>query len=487
MSDKLGLNDQVPLAHAKAGDDTQQVAKPKPLSRYVTEVDRWSRRNGRDLWMESAAIQNSFLKKSPDASNQQTAFSQSVGVPPEKDLVMSHEDCEATVTDVFGALFEMEPEFKPVEKVKDKARHKYLSEMADTVEWYKLRQQTACDHVTSAIASVQVVDTYAKMMRDAGKDENGQQKEPSEKQMTQAISQALTNSQAEVQAFNDMASTMAGMEDGQHQSIQIDHAIEMYKKVRKNRKLQSILIEAGRFIRLAQSIQKRKICHGRDDVVGTKLDGDIGDLIASEFSFLAAGDHKYQLLVDIIEGQAMCREWSSTEKVSKGPIVVYCDESGSMSGQPEIAAKALMLAMLYIGRLQKRWVMLMGFSGPNQQRSIVIEPDHIDQDALLKWLTGFYGGGTCINFLADMPTMLSGVGGPTEDIDLLMITDGAVFMDDARASSFAEWKERSKCRLHTFFIGCGIHGTLDKPLSDHVYSVYNLDTNSEAVEDVLGI
>lgn len=114
----------------------------------------------------------------------------------------------------------------------------------------------------------------------------------------------------------------------------------------------------------------------REELSGVVVGRSIEDALPSELA--ACGDEEIGTLFDLkfIEGQMTCFEKSgedfldvtSKEKVKrkmdeeKGPIIICVDTSGSMSGDPEMVAKAVALTLSLKAREQRRVCHIIEFS-----------------------------------------------------------------------------------------------------------------------------
>src|SRR5688572_10143074 len=92
----------------------------------------------------------------------------------------------------------------------------------------------------------------------------------------------------------------------------------LFKRVRNDPALRRICALAGRYRRVAQSRQRRKVTHGLDDMVGVELDGDVGRLVPSELARLCLPELELDTLRRLVERQAMCRQYQACEPVGKG-------------------------------------------------------------------------------------------------------------------------------------------------------------------------
>src|ERR1019366_9163122 len=115
-----------------------------------------------------------------------------------------------------------------------------------------------------------------------------------------------------------------------------------------------------------------KTRHGMDDVVGVMLDGDVGRLLPHELAKLGDDDLADDAMRRLVERQMMCREYPAVEPITRGPIIVCTDESGSMQGEKGHTAKALALALAWVARRQKRWIALCAYSGDSGERLLAL-------------------------------------------------------------------------------------------------------------------
>jgi uncharacterized protein with von Willebrand factor type A (vWA) domain len=243
---------------------------------------------------------------------------------------------------------------------------------------------------------------------------------------------------------------------------------------------------AGRHRRLAQSRQRRRLVHGCDDVVGVVLDGDPGRLLPHELAKLAIPGLEDDVLRRLAERQCMCREYRPSEPVGRGPVIVCCDESGSMHGEKGHAAKALALAMAWVARRQRRWCALVAYSGDSGERLLALPPGRWDEAALLDWLAQFIGRGSAIDVpVRELPEYYRRLGAPAGRTDVVFLTDARCSLSADLCASFNAWKTGVRARLVTLVIGDAA-GDL-AAVSDEVHLVRSLDVSEEAVGRTLSV
>lgn len=145
----------------------------------------------------------------------------------------------------------------------------------------------------------------------------------------------------------------------------------------------------------------------KEEIAGITLGRSIEDVVPSELA--TCGDSDLETLFDLkfIEGRLMCFEKSGVlfEKRTKdeaqtveretvdgrGPMILCIDTSGSMSGNPEVVAKAVSLALVMRARQEKRKCYLIKFSTGIEAQNV---GDGASLDAIIGFLSSSFNGGT---------------------------------------------------------------------------------------------
>jgi len=116
----------------------------------------------------------------------------------------------------------------------------------------------------------------------------------------------------------------------------------------------------------------------KEEIVGIKIGNELEHVLPQELALL--GDEETSILFDkkYVESELMCFDLEGTSQQTKevneesikevsedekmGPIIICVDTSGSMSGSPEIIAKAVALYLSSRAKSQKRDCFLINFS-----------------------------------------------------------------------------------------------------------------------------
>jgi hypothetical protein len=280
------------------------------------ELDEWALRRGKEIREESERVRKLDLD-------------------------------DHAVADFFGAAFEPDPQLTPA--CRDSSRHAFVQQLLQTPEYRSLHAATMLQDAAASIAAVAFAEQYAESRKEeeTGGDEGGKGAMDREMATIRAIGKALSKASEEVEEAREAAAAM-GFGPGSPGSNDPKAIVELYRRIRSNPSLRRICELAGRYRRVAQSRQRRKLTHGMDDMFGVTLGGEIDRALPHELAKLAIPECEDDVLRRLVERQVMCREYRASEPVGKGPIIVSVDESGSMEGDKVHTAKALALAMAWI-------------------------------------------------------------------------------------------------------------------------------------------
>ena len=320
--------------------------------------------------------------------------------------------------DTFDALFKNEPklleewQIKPdflvnkviADKLLESPRYKELRVMTQAdelasavgtevmseqlIEWIKEQKELndALNQLIEAAGGMESADGEGEGEDDEGKEgEEGKGKSNKKQTLAEAMKayeEAMQNFQAmsedrklnksidriaakvkdQVRETSDMISNWGLERSGTYTKRPVNEKMELLNKLRTNQKLQQIARLAGRYRRLALQTKREKVKKGLDETHSITQGDDLGRLIPAEWMRLAHPLTEQQFVADLIEKKTLIYQVKGKEKKARGPIITCIDESGSMSGLPEIWAKSVALALFEIAREQKRDFYVIHFS-----------------------------------------------------------------------------------------------------------------------------
>ena len=425
----------------------QMVSEPiKP--RCAMEVDDWGFRRGTQLLEESDRLR-------------------ALNIPKE------------AVVDFHAAAFEPDPRLNA--SCVDDSRLKFLQQLMETNEFQGLHASTQMHSCASEIAATAFAEQFAAQSAKPP----SQDKDQNEFSNLRAIGKALAQAEEEVELAHESAAAL-GFGKGQPGSNDAKKIGAIYKRVRSSKMLHKICNLAGKFRRLAQAKQRQKTKHGFDELLGLKADNDLGRMLPQELVALLDPVLEQDVLRRFTERQLWCREFQGSEPVGQGPIIIVLDESGSMVGERNHAAKALALALAWIARQQKRWCALIAYSGDSGERILPLPLGKWDEVALMDWLEAFIGMGSDLDLpVREMPKFYESLNAPKGKTDLIFLTDAACSISAKLAKTFIDWKKSVQAKLITLVIDSEPEDLAK--ISDEVHRIRSVDVSEYGIERILSI
>jgi uncharacterized protein with von Willebrand factor type A (vWA) domain len=425
----------------------QTVSEPiKP--RCAMEIDDWGFRRGTQLLEESDRLR-------------------ALNIPKE------------AVVDFHAAAFEPDPRLNA--SCVDDSRLKFLQQLMETNEFQCLHASTQMHSCASEIAATAFAEQFAAQSEKPPSPD----KDQNEFSNLRAIGKALAQAVEEVELAHESAAAL-GFGKGQPGSNDAKRIGAIYKRVRSSKMLHKICNLAGKFRRLAQAKQRQKTKHGFDELLGLKADNDLCRILPQELVALLDPVLEQDVLRRFVERELWCREFQGSESVGRGPLIVVLDESGSMVGERNHAAKALALALAWIARQQKRWCALIAYSGDSGERILPLPLGKWDEVALMDWLEAFIGMGSDLDVpVREMPKFYESLKAPKGKTDLIFLTDAACSISAKLAKTFIDWKRSVQAKLITLVIDSEPEDLAK--ISDEVHRIRSVDVSEYGVERILSI
>lgn len=154
-------------------------------------------------------------------------------------------------------------------------------------------------------------------------------------------------------------------------------------------------------------------------------------------------------------------------KAERGPIIICLDTSGSMHGEPEIVAKAIVLEALRVAHAEKRACYLYAFSGPGDVAEHELRLTEQGLAEFLKFLAcSFHGGTDVAEPLHRAANRLQEAG--WQRADILLVSDGEFPVAADTTALVKNSRNKSKLRVHGLLIGNSSSAAMDA-LSDQVH------------------
>lgn len=232
---------------------------------------------------------------------------------------------------------------------------------------------------------------------------------------------------------------------------------------------------------------------GKEQVVGVRLGGDLQDVLPSQWALLGDPDTEDLFYQRFAEHRLMTLDLRGDEDdeedaaQGRGPIIACVDTSGSMQGDPESLAKALVLCVARRALKQRRAVHVMLFGGRNDLIHLQLRGGARGLDQLLDFLLGSFHAGT--DFDGPLMAALDLLDEPAfARADMLVVTDGLCRADPGVIAACLEARVRTGLSITSAVVagpyGAELSGV--EPFSDRVFIVEPQHVNADPVIQVVG-
>ncbi len=153
--------------------------------------------------------------------------------------------------------------------------------------------------------------------------------------------------------------------------------------------------------RMEEPTKERGVLQGgREEVVGVHLSGEVNNALPSELALLADPETEDLFYQRYTEHRLISLELTgegdqgASAGDKRGPVIACIDTSGSMQGAPELAAKALVLAVCRRVLPRNRAVHLILFGGQGERTELRLKRGRGGLESLLAFLRASFHSGT---------------------------------------------------------------------------------------------
>jgi uncharacterized protein with von Willebrand factor type A (vWA) domain len=375
-----------------------------------------------------------------------------------KNVANEHDYVPPAYQDLFNLLHGGDPEFVDYASMKEgyDANHEMLENMFGTPEFEELRKETAFDEYATAFTMLSMEDDIKEAFGRT-KDAREARKQAMEAlaQAQQALSQALQNaqqsqqqgqgqaqagqglqkalSQAEAAAQAAAAAQMAQQQAAQHGAQALQGAAKQAQKDLneeeqaasaygigpgqlqvmpwEERRALTAELNHGKLKKLADMIgswrmyadaeRRRSIAKHPSEMFDVELGNNISRLVSTEINSIAIPELEDLFWLRYANQGLMQWQERGPMSMGKGPIILVCDESGSM-GAPvdregntrEMWSKAIGLALADQARRGKRDFYYIGFASGYEQWRLDFPNGETPIEKVKQFATHFFCGGT---------------------------------------------------------------------------------------------
>jgi uncharacterized protein with von Willebrand factor type A (vWA) domain len=448
-----------------------------------------------------------------------------------QDLTQDHPTGSEAYEDLFNMLYQGDPQMTNQKSMipEFQINHDLIRELWDSEQIQDLRKQTMFDEYGSAFALAamgqQVRETFDRLeeFRQAQQDAmnalqqamqpgaNGQPDPNALQQAIVAVEEANANAQnAAQQAAQDIAAgaagadqdlkdeaeAMAGYGIGGEQLKQMDYE-ERHRLAQKlsKGKMKILLSLVGQQKQFARAERRKRGKHAKAEVFDFELSNDLMNLAPGEMTNLAVPELEELFWLRYFKHELLTKKERGPQHLGKGPIIVVCDESGSMGAAldaegntREMWSKAVALSLCEQARVEGRDFTYLGFSDSVYEMSW--RGGNIPHNDIIEFVEHFMGGGTNLTkpMARARDLILEAHQANRDKPDIIVISDG----DTRLSNEFVEQLQATLKRVDAYVYGIqiggddrytesGISPTLEL-ISDKALHITSLNATPEGIQ-----
>lgn len=305
------------------------------------------------------------------------------------------------------------------------------------------------------------------------------------KELNQALTEAIQNAKNKIQSeshkivdnatktnddINNALSNFYGDTEGDgQQNTDLTAKKELAKKLERNAELKKLAKKLGVLRRIwAERKKARKTKDNYESITGVKFGDDLTKAFPAEIALAASPEGRALFAMKYAQKTLSTKDYTANRKdIGKGPIIMYVDVSGSMSGEYEIWSKAIAFVLAEEALKEKREVQIYLFD-TRIDMSVVLSNDRKNNAELLDFVGAWtLGGGTNFNAVISHAVTEARLA---EKADILMITDGQSEVSDVWLKRLNSYKDSLGLEWNTVCLDTTVPEVC-KRFSDNVYAV----------------
>lgn len=249
---------------------------------------------------------------------------------------------------------------------------------------------------------------------------------------------------------------------------------ELANKLSYNKQLRALVRRLGALRQVWTERKRAKKARSKyEGIVGAKFSDDVTKAFPAELALAGSAEGRALFALKYSQRTILTKDYESNRKdLGKGPIVMYIDVSGSMSGDAELWSKAIAFVIAEDALKENRGVQIYLFD-TRIANSIELSAGRKNNKELLDFVGGWsLGGGTSFNAVIDHATKNARMDARS---DVIMITDGHAEVNDDNVHLLNKFKQTSGTQWSTLCVNMSVPSVCHT-FSDEVYSISTFDT-----------
>lgn len=378
-----------------------------------------------------------------------SAYDQIVGQVPVlrrhiEELAEKHPTSPYAYEDLFNLLNQGDPRFRQMAEMVADFRPQYAImkafDEAEDMQW--LRGETKYDEFNTALAMVSMQDRIEKSFDDmkdlidqiqkameelaeaikngevALQSGQGQPQAQSEleqaiqqmleaqglipdiqQQIAQQVAESVKEARGEIEDQEQLTSAY-GVEKGELKRMSYEQRKRLSERLNKQR-MAKLAKLVGAFRMRGDAERRRSVKHAPAEIYDLRLGNDLTSLVSSEWTQMAVPETEDLFWLRFAKGELLNWEKRGPERAGQGPILIVCDESGSMDSAldaegntREAWSKAVTLALCDQARRENRDLTYIGFASRGQQWEVAFPKGKQPLESVIDLTEHFFAGGT---------------------------------------------------------------------------------------------
>lgn len=272
---------------------------------------------------------------------------------------------------------------------------------------------------------------------------------PFDKRAHDAVTRAAQAGAQAAENMGNIPSFGAGFGAGEPRYESPEQALSIAEMWTNNELLIRVAELYGRMDQHIRYERAKRVVGGQDEIVDITLGDDLRKVVNSELALLSDPETEDLFYAEYVASELPIYSMVGEEHAGRGPIISVADESGSMSGERNIWAKAMSLCLLNIARREKRDFAYVGFSSGGQVHSFEFPAKKpLEAQMVVDMASHFYGGGTTYMLGVAEAVRIMDKAGEFRKADIVIVGDGTANFGD----------EDKRARDHLQEKGVRIHG-----------------------------
>lgn len=376
-----------------------------------------------------------------------------------------------------------------------------LNKLSEVIQNAIEEQQFNVELLTSAGQKLQQLREEFQKAQKAGDTKGANEARRAGKALNQAINDAIQQAAERMQPqasqiidqvirdsdnTNEALSALHGVEPGAGaKTNDLKEKQELANRLRNNKQLRTLTKKLGALRRVwTQRKRAKSATASYEAITGATFGNDVTRAFPAELALAGTPQGRALFALKFSQKTILTKDYTAQQKnLGKGPVVMYIDVSGSMSGEPELWSKAIAFVIAEEALKENRKVYINLFDTRVDQ-TVELTPKSNNLKTMLDFVgTWTLGGGTSFNAVLSHAVDR---GCKDSRADVLLITDGQSEVNENLKRRVKAFKATTGTQWSTVCINTEVPDVC-REFSDDVYSVnvYNTENTVDAIQKCL--